>query len=167
MIDLRDLYWVWVSGAGEKGRERVAGSPWLGWRSGLLPVKRRKKPKTLFLSREVLLFFRFCALEEVSLRERTSASGSFIFFYIKNLVSSTHFKLSIWELCHPQMCGQGFVLVWFLTKHQLPPLPEQLCFVLSSKCFLELWTASLGKFLEFPEWQKSWKICFLLLRINL
>lgn len=141
--------------------------PGLGGEVGFFPSKEEKKTKTLFLSWEVLLLFRFCALEEVSLREKTSASGSFIFFYIKNLESSTHFKLSTWELCHPQMCGQGFVLVWFLTKHQLPPLPGQLCLVLSSKCFLELWTASSGKFLGFPEWQKSWKICFLPLKINL
>ena len=63
---------------GQERRERIAGLCWFGGEVGLL------SSTTLFLSLAVLLLC-FCALEEVSLREKTSASGSFIFFYIRNI----------------------------------------------------------------------------------
>lgn len=122
----------------QERRERVAGLPWFGREVGFF------SSTTLFLSLAVPLLC-CCALEEVSLREKTSASGSLILFYISNILY--HLLISAVDLgTLPSPNGrQPFVLVWFFTEHQFPLLPQRLRLVLGSKCFLELRSASLGK----------------------
>ena len=65
---------------GQERRERIAGLCWFGGEVGLL------SSTTLFLSLAVLLLC-FCALEEVSLREKTSAVQAY-----------APYLLATWEL---------------------------------------------------------------------
>lgn len=105
----------------------------------------------------------FAHTEGVGLGEETSVSGSFIFFYIEHLTSS-YFKLPIWELCHPTV---GKVLFWFgssLSQCQLPLWPAQLLSALHCRCLLESRTAWLGKAVGFVKGQQSQDICLLSLR---
>lgn len=132
MIVLRHLS-EWREG------ERVARFPWFDREVSLFPST------TLFLSVGVLLLC-FCALEEFRLRENTSASGSFIFFSISNilyhvLISSCRSGNSAIPKC------AGRVLFWF----GFLPSTGFLCCLNScvwfggSKCFLEPRSTSLGK----------------------
>lgn len=153
------IFRMWACGAGKKGEDCRFSLDW--WKSGPLPINRH------YLILGILLFFCFYALEEVGLRENTSASGSFI-LYINYHLPSTPFKLWIWELCHRWMCRQSFVLFWFFYRITASSATRTAVLVLGSKCFLELRTASLGKLVV--SWiakKKSWKICFLPLRSDL
>ena len=87
-------------------------------------------------------------LEEVRLREKTSASGSFLSYEVLCIIYSfqavdlgTLPSLNVWAEC--------WFSIFFFIEYQLPLLPEQLCLVLGSKCLLELRMASLGKLIGF------------------
>lgn len=108
------------------------------WRSGPLVINNiifiPSSPVALFLC------FRRSQFE----RENFCIRQFYFLLYTKYLLSSTHFKLQIWELCHPQMCGR--VLFWF----GFLPSTSFLCCLNSCAWFL---AANVFWSLDVPPWK--------------